>query len=66
VKPLEDRLGSYFYFHGVHGALLKELGQVDEARQAFNKAISLARTPAEAAHIRQQLDALAGPMKAAQ
>jgi len=66
VKPLEDRLGSYFYFHGVHGALLKELGQVDEARQAFNKAISLARTPPEAAHIRQQLDALAGPMKAAQ
>jgi len=58
VKPLEERLSSYFYFHGVHGALLKELGRVDEARQAFNRAISLARTPAEAAHIRQQLDAL--------
>lgn len=66
VKPLEDRLGSYFYFHGVHGALLKELGRLDEARQAFNKAISLARTPAEAAHIRQQLDALSGPMRAAE
>ena len=58
VKPLEGRLSSYFYFYGVHGALLKELGRVDEARQAFNRAISLARTPAEAAHIRQQLDAL--------
>lgn len=66
IKPLADRLDSYFYFHGVHGALLKELGRVDEARQAFNRAIALARTPAEAAHIRQQLDALSSPMRAAQ
>jgi RNA polymerase sigma-70 factor (ECF subfamily) len=37
---------------------LKELGRADEARQAFNKAVSLARTAAEAAHIRMNLDAL--------
>lgn len=58
VEPLKDRLSNYFYFHGVYGALLKELGHLNEAREAFNKAIALARTPAEAAHIRQQLDAL--------
>lgn len=58
IKPLEERLANYFYFHGVHGALLKELGRCDDARQAFNIAISLASTPAEAAHIREQLDTL--------
>lgn len=58
VEPLKVKLDGYFYFHGVRGALLKELGRVEEARQAFSRAIALARTPAEAAHIRQQLDAL--------
>lgn len=60
IEPLADRLSGYFYFHGVRGALLKELGRGDEARIAFDKAISLARTPAEAAHIRQHLDHLTG------
>jgi RNA polymerase sigma-70 factor, ECF subfamily len=58
VEPLEERLSGYFYFHGLRGALLKELGREKEARVAFDKAISLARTPAEAAHIRQHIDRL--------
>jgi len=58
VEPLGERLSGYFYFHGVRGALLKELGRDDEARVAFDRAIALARTPAEAAHIRQQIDRL--------
>lgn len=58
VEPLGERLSGYFYFHGVRGALLKELGRDDEARVAFGRAIALARTPAEAAHIRQQIDRL--------
>lgn len=58
VEPLADRLSGYFYFHGVRGALLKELGRKAEARVAFDKAIALARTPAEAAHIRQHIDRL--------
>lgn len=63
VEPLKVKLDGYFYFHGVRGALLKELGRVEEARQAFSRAIALARTPAEAAHIRQQLDALEAGQK---
>ncbi|WP_173932035.1 RNA polymerase sigma factor [Chelativorans sp. Marseille-P2723] len=60
IEPLGERLSSYFYFHGLRGALLKELGRDAEARDSFDRAIALARTPAEASHIRQQLDRLAG------
>jgi RNA polymerase sigma-70 factor, ECF subfamily len=59
VEPLADRLGGYFYFHGLRGALFLELGRSGEAREAFDRAIALANTPAEAAHIRDQLDRLA-------
>jgi RNA polymerase sigma-70 factor (ECF subfamily) len=59
IEPLETPLGAYFYFFGVKGALLKELGRTAEARAAFDKAISLANTAAEAAHIRAELDSLA-------
>jgi RNA polymerase sigma-70 factor, ECF subfamily len=58
VEPLADRLSSYFHFHGVKGALLAQVGRAEEARVAFDRAIALARTPAEAAHIRLQLDHL--------
>ncbi|HZC15274.1 MAG TPA: RNA polymerase sigma factor [Caulobacteraceae bacterium] len=58
VEPLTERLSGYFYFHGVRGALLLELGRGEEARIAFNRAIALANTPAEAAHIRMRLDRL--------
>lgn len=60
VEPLADRLGGYFYFHGVRGALLQQLGRKADAREAFGRAISLAGSAAEAAHIRQHLDQLAG------
>jgi RNA polymerase sigma-70 factor (ECF subfamily) len=58
VEPLAERLGGYFHFFGVKGWLLKELGRADEARAAFDRAIALANTPAEAAHIRRHLDRL--------
>jgi RNA polymerase sigma-70 factor (ECF subfamily) len=58
IEPLADALGSYVYFFGVKGSLLKELGRADEARLAFSQAITLARTPAEAAHIRANLQQL--------
>jgi RNA polymerase sigma-70 factor, ECF subfamily len=58
IEPLAAKLGSYFYFHGARGALLKELGRNEEARVAFDRAIALANTPAEAAHIRMQIDRL--------
>ncbi len=59
VEPLEGPLSGYFHFFGVKGWLLTRLGRDDEARIAFGRAIALARTPAEAAHIRLHLDRLA-------
>lgn len=61
VEPLEARLAGYFHFHGLRGALLLQLGRTAEARAAFTRAISLANTPAEAAHIRMHLDRLEQP-----
>jgi len=58
LEPLAKPLAGYFHYFGVKGALLKELGRANEARVAFNQAIALARTAAEAAHIRMNLDSL--------
>lgn len=58
VLPLEARLCNYFHFFGVKGGLLLQLDRPVEAREAFNRAIALANSPAEAAHIRQHLDRL--------
>jgi RNA polymerase sigma-70 factor (ECF subfamily) len=58
IQPLGEQLSSYFHFFGVKGALLEQLDRPEEARVAFDRAIALARTPAEAAHIRQHLDGL--------
>ncbi len=58
IEPLAAPLSGYFHFHGVKGALLMRLGRAEEARTAFDRAIALARTPSEAAHIRQHLDHL--------
>ncbi|WP_419316932.1 RNA polymerase sigma factor [Caulobacter sp. ErkDOM-E] len=59
IEPLEPRLGGYFHFHGARGAFLLQTGRAEEARTAFDRAIALAGTAAEAAHIRQHLDRLA-------
>ena len=59
IDPLAERLSGYFHFFGLKGALLKELGRSEEARVAFDRAIALANTAAEAAHIRMHLDRLA-------
>ena len=58
IEPLAPKLSGYFYFFGVKGGLLMQLGRRDEARDAFDRAIALANTPAEAAHIRMHLDRL--------
>jgi RNA polymerase sigma-70 factor (ECF subfamily) len=58
IAPLEQRLSGYFYYFGARGAFLVQLGRVAEARAAFDRAIALANTPAEAAHIRRHLDRL--------
>lgn len=58
IEPLAAPLGGYFHFFGVRGALLMQLGRANEARTAFDRAIGLANTAAEAAHIRMHLDRL--------
>lgn len=59
IEPLADPLSGYFHYFGLRGALLTQLGRVDEARDAYDRAIALARTAPEAAHIRMHLDRLA-------
>jgi RNA polymerase sigma-70 factor (ECF subfamily) len=58
IEPLASQLGGYFHFFGVKGALLMQLGRSEEARVTFDRAIALANTAAEAAHIRLHLDRL--------
>src|SRR5207342_801069 len=58
IDPLAPRLSNYFHYFGVRGAFLMQLGRNEEARIAFDRAIALANTSAEAAHIRMHLDRL--------
>jgi RNA polymerase sigma-70 factor (ECF subfamily) len=58
IGPLAEPLSGYFHFFGLKGALLLQLGKREEARVAFDQAIALANTAAEAAHIRLHLDKL--------
>ena len=65
VDALAGDLAGYFYLFGVRGALLTELGRHDAAREAFDRALALAKSPAEAAHIRLQIDRLTRKTEAA-
>ncbi|OQM77010.1 RNA polymerase sigma factor [Manganibacter manganicus] len=58
IAPLEEKLSGYFHFFGLKGGLLMQLGRSNEARIAFDRAIALANTAAEAAHIRMHIDRL--------
>jgi RNA polymerase sigma-70 factor (ECF subfamily) len=58
IEPLAARLQNYFHYFGVRGAFLMQLERNEEARVAFDHAIALANTSAEAAHIRMHLDRL--------
>jgi RNA polymerase sigma-70 factor (ECF subfamily) len=58
IAPLAEALDGYFHFHGLKGNLFLQLGRDRDARLAFDRAIALANTPAEAAHIRTHLDRL--------
>lgn len=64
IEPLAPQLSGYFHYFGARGAFLLQLGRREEARQAFDRAIALAHTPAEAEHIRAHLDRLTGELQA--
>lgn len=59
IDPLADALAAYFPYFGLRGALLKRLNDHDAARDAFTRALALARTAQERSHILLQLDGLA-------
>lgn len=59
IDPLESKLETYFYLHGLRGTLLKELNRLEEARDALHRAIALANSAAEARFIQRELDRLA-------
>ena len=40
IEPLAPQLTSYFYFHGMKGALLMQLGRNEEAHAALTRAIA--------------------------
>jgi RNA polymerase sigma-70 factor (ECF subfamily) len=61
IEPLAAPLAGYFHFFGLKGTLLMQLGRNRAASEAFDRAMALARTPAEAAHIRLNLDRLMTP-----
>jgi RNA polymerase sigma-70 factor (ECF subfamily) len=58
IEPLATPLSGYFHYFGLKGGLLMQLGRTGDARVAFDQAIALAHTAAEAAHIRLHLDRL--------
>lgn len=58
IEPLEEALGGYFPYFGARGAFLLQLGRNREAKGAFDRAIALAGSAAEASHIRRHLDRL--------
>jgi RNA polymerase sigma-70 factor (ECF subfamily) len=58
IEPLAAQLSGYFYFFGLKGALLMQQGRAQEAKVAFDRAVALANTAAEASHIRMQIDRL--------
>ena len=59
IEPLASRLAGYFHFHGLQRrAAADSSAATRSAHEAFDRAIALANTPAEAAHIRMHLDRL--------
>jgi RNA polymerase sigma-70 factor (ECF subfamily) len=60
MAPLEPSLSGYFHYFAAKGALLQETGDVEAARAAFERAMELARTAPEAAHVKMSLERLDG------
>jgi RNA polymerase sigma-70 factor (ECF subfamily) len=58
VEPLRERLDDYHPLHAVRASLLRRLGRVAEAADAYDRAEALCRNPAERAFLRRERDAL--------
>ena len=59
IDPLP--LADYHAFHATRAHLLRRLGRDEASRAAYDRAISLARNPAEQAYLIRRRDQLAAP-----
>jgi predicted RNA polymerase sigma factor len=55
IRPLATALGGYHLFHATRAWLLRELGHLDEARVAEQRALELTRNPAERSLLRARM-----------
>jgi RNA polymerase sigma-70 factor, ECF subfamily len=53
-------LAGYQYFHSTRADFLRRLGRADEAREAFERALELARTEPERRFLRRRIDEVGG------
>ena len=51
-------LDDYQYLHSTRGELLRRLGRTDEAREAFERALALARSPRERRFLKRRITEL--------
>jgi RNA polymerase sigma-70 factor (ECF subfamily) len=58
VEALGSELGDYRYLHATRGELLRRVGRPDEARAAYERALSLAHDDAERRLLQRRLAAL--------
>ncbi len=58
IEPLSQALDGYFYFHGARAALLEEIGRLDEARSAYETALTLCSNAVETALVEKRLAGL--------
>lgn len=60
IDRLSEKLDTYHAFHVARAELLRRLGHSEDARTAYDKAMELARNPAERAHLTRRRDQLTG------
>ena len=61
VDRLSEKLDGYHAYHATRADLLRRMGQSQQARAAYDKAIELAGNTAETAYLTRRRDQLAGP-----
>jgi RNA polymerase sigma-70 factor (ECF subfamily) len=57
VEALDAELARYHLYHATRAALLRELGRVDEAREADRRALALTENPAERSLLMERIGA---------
>ena len=58
-------LDGYQYFHSTRAELLRRLGRADEAREAFERALELARAEPERRFLKRRIEEVSGTARSA-